>query len=73
MAFKRIGGWIVKDKLFAQVKIANELWTFGKDKAINKDAEYQVQLFHFGYYKKPSYAGKIYCLTILWMTIQVGF
>jgi len=73
MAFKRIGGWIVKDKIFAQVKIANELWSFGKDKPAKEDGEYQVQFFHIGYYSKPQYNSKIWSITILWILIQIGF
>jgi hypothetical protein len=69
MAHKTFGGWIVEDALFAQIKIANELWydTTAKNEQI-------VHLFGIGWAKNPEQGShKLYTLIFLWVSIQVGW
>lgn len=69
MAHKKLGGWVIKNKLFAQIKIANELWSFSRKDGSNQK---QVHLFFVGWYEKDG-AAKLFTITCLWLSIQVGF
>lgn len=66
MAYKKIGGWIVKDKLFTQIKFANELWYFSNEK------HRQYHLIFIGWYDESS-LGVLFTINILWISLQIGF
>lgn len=69
MAHKRIGGWLIPGRLYAQAKIANELWYFSRRD--NSD-EKQVALFFVGWYERMGPA-KLFTVNILWLSLQIGF
>ena len=68
MANKKIGGWLIDKKLFAQVKVATDLWYFSRRDGSN---EKQVSLFFIGWYEREGPA-KLWTMTILWVSVQVG-
>ena len=68
MAHKTAGGWLVEGKLFAQIKVANELWynTLKNDEKV-------VHLFSFGWTEMEEHQPhKLYTLIILWISIKIG-
>ena len=65
---KRLGGWIIKDKLFAQIKVSTELWYFARRDGSN---EKQVTLFFVGWYEAKGQA-KLFTINILWISVQIG-
>ena len=69
MSHKHLGGWFLNCKLFAQIKIATDLWYDTKT-----NGERSVYLFQLGWYEQPK-AGdaKLFNLTILFLSIQLGF
>lgn len=70
MAHKRFGGWVIKDKLYVCLKVANELWYYG-----GKDGkEVQKHLVFFGWYEnKEEPKAKLFSITFLWVSLQIGF
>lgn len=69
MAYKQMGGWLIKYKLFTQIRIANELWYYGRKDGSN---ERQYQLFFVGWYDTGVKA-RLFTINILWVSLQVGF
>lgn len=69
MAYKRLGGWLIPGKLYAQAKIANDLWYFSRR---DDSGEKQVSLFFIGWYECRGSA-KLFTINILWLSFQVGF
>lgn len=69
MAHKKVAGWIIPDKLFVQVKIANELWGYSRR---DGTGEQQTHLFFVGWYDVPGQKGKLFSMSILWLSIQIG-
>ena len=69
MAHKSIGGWLIKDKFFAQMKIANELWSFSRRDGSD---EKQTQLLFIGWYGKDT-GVKLFSINFLWLSFQFGF
>lgn len=70
MATKRLGGWIIQDKLYAQIKVADELWYFGRR---DDSGERQVSLFFFGWFEREGMKAKMLTITVLWVSVQLGF
>ena len=70
MAHKTLGGWIVDGTLFAQVKVANELWY----NTTAVEGEKIVHLFRIGWASQKEHEPhKLYTLIFLWVSIQVGW
>jgi len=68
MAHKQLGGWIIKNKVFAQIKVAGELWSFARK---DDSGEKQTHLIFVGWYDKNN-KNKLFSITILWVSIQFG-
>jgi hypothetical protein len=63
---KKFGGWIIKDKLHAQIKIANELWWTTLERPFR-----QYHLVFIGWYEQGEF-GKLFTFNVLFVSIQVG-
>ena len=68
MAHKKIGGWIIPGKLFAQIKVANELWYYSRR---DESKERQYHLLFVGWYQIGD-VGKLFTVNFLWLSIQIG-
>jgi len=70
MPHKRIGGWLIKDKLYLVLKIANELWYYSRK---GDKGEKQMHLLFVGWYELPGGEAKLFTFNVLWVSIQLGF
>ena len=68
MAHKKFGRWFCNDRFFSQVKIANELWFYGR---MDDTEEKQFHLFFIGWYQRPG-GWKLYTCCFLFVSIQIG-
>lgn len=69
MAHKKFGEWIIKKKLFAQVKVANELWSYARRDGTR---EQQTHLLFLGWCGIPGQRAKMLTVNNLWLSVQVG-
>ena len=67
---KRIGGWLVENKFFVQLKFSTELWSFSRR---DNSGEIEQHLFFVGWYENTNhFIGKMLTINILWLSLQVG-
>lgn len=66
MAHIRLGGWLLKRRLFAQVKLANQLWWHDGVRG-----ERQTHLFFLGWYDAGG-TGRLFTLILLGISVQIG-
>lgn len=69
MAHRSLGGWLIPNRLFLQLKVANELWYFSRKDGSN---ERQVSLFFVGWYDQQPLKAKLFTIIILWLSFQAG-
>lgn len=69
MAHKKLGGWLLQDRLYVQLKIANELWTYDRK---DGSGECATHLFFVGWYAVSGQEAKLLTINALWISLQVG-
>lgn len=71
MSFKRFGGWVIEDKLYVTLRVANELWTFTREK--DDHSECQTSLLFIGWFDRSESTGRLFTINILWFSMIIGF
>ena len=66
MAHKKFSKWLYKNKLFLQIKIANELWYFSREN------EKQYHLIFIGWYEIENSNAKLFTINLLNFSLQIG-
>lgn len=67
---RRVGGWLIENKFFVQVKFSTELWSFSRG---DNSGEIEQHLFFIGWYENTNHSvGKMLTINILWLSLQVG-
>ena len=70
MAHRRFVLWLFKDRLFVQLKLANELWYYSRN---DGSGEKQVSMFFVGWYEREGSRARLLTINALWLSIQAGF
>ena len=66
MAHKKFSKWAFKNKLFLQIKIANELWYYSREN------EKENHLIFIGWYQRENQIGKLFTINLFNFSLQIG-
>lgn len=69
MIKKEIGGWFFGERIYAKIKLSNELWFY---RGPVDTSEIQYQLFFVGWYQRLG-GNKLYTLALPFVVFKLGW